>query len=459
MTLREKLEYGCGSTADSMYYAFVGSFLMFFLTTVAGIAPAVAGAIIAIGSVWNALFNPILGFLSDRVRTSHGRRRPLMMAASFPLALFTVLLFSNLPLPSGVKTVYYGLMLILFWSSFSSFLVPYLALGVSYTTDYQERTTLRLYASLFNMLGSIVCMVMPNMLVDYLTGRGMSTSLAWTVVGGCISFLSTLTIWITVYASRTKDLPCQKTDIPQPPISLRAILREYASLIALPPLRWMIVASVMSLITYTMIMSDLIYLLTFNLGYNRTEVSLFLMLRAVYGLLMIPLVGIIARKIDKRQTLILFFAIALLGMLLVATGGLQNLMGTFFYVFLAAICTCVYWQLIPSMYYDICDYDQLQNQKDRQGTILSFQGLVEALSIGVGNLLLGFVLGQRGFDGNSPVQTPLAQDWILRAGTLLPSLFLLVAGFAIWRYPINRKSHAAIQAALAERSSKEPFDI
>ncbi len=58
-TVKEKLIYGSASIADSVCYGFVGTFGMFFLTTVAGIDPAPAGTIVAIGTIWNAIFTPI----------------------------------------------------------------------------------------------------------------------------------------------------------------------------------------------------------------------------------------------------------------------------------------------------------------------------------------------------------------------------------------------------------------
>ena len=75
LSVREKLGYGTASVGDSIAYSAIGTYLMFFLTTVAGVDPAVSGVISAIGAVWNALINPIWGFLSDQVRTKMGKRR------------------------------------------------------------------------------------------------------------------------------------------------------------------------------------------------------------------------------------------------------------------------------------------------------------------------------------------------------------------------------------------------
>ena len=63
---RTKLGYALGGTGDAIAYDFIGSFLLFFLTDLAGISPAIAGTIIGIAVLWDAITDPVLGMLSDR---------------------------------------------------------------------------------------------------------------------------------------------------------------------------------------------------------------------------------------------------------------------------------------------------------------------------------------------------------------------------------------------------------
>ena len=133
------------STGDALAYTMIGSFLMFFLTAIAGIKPFTAGTILAAGAVWNAFINPIVGFLSDKIRSRFGRRRPMILFFSVPLALSMFLAFTDLPLPATPKAFYYGFVLMLLWTSYTGFFVPYLALGAGYTRNYKERTVLRLH--------------------------------------------------------------------------------------------------------------------------------------------------------------------------------------------------------------------------------------------------------------------------------------------------------------------------
>ena len=179
-TFGEKIGYGFASLGDAAGYGFIGTFLLFFLTTIAGISPAIAGSVAAIGSLWNALWNPIMGYLADKVYTRYGRRRPVMFAFAIPLVAASFLLFTNVDVPMVFKPIYYGVLVVLFWTCYSGFFIPYMALGADYTSDYDDRAMLRLVASAFNMVGTMFSMVMPTLIVDIFQNFGMSPSEAWS---------------------------------------------------------------------------------------------------------------------------------------------------------------------------------------------------------------------------------------------------------------------------------------
>ena len=80
---KTKLLYGVAGIGDSALYSLMGNFALFFFTTVAGIDPAVAGAIVAIGAVWDVVSGSFVGYISDKTRSSMGRRKPFLLAATF----------------------------------------------------------------------------------------------------------------------------------------------------------------------------------------------------------------------------------------------------------------------------------------------------------------------------------------------------------------------------------------
>lgn len=443
-TVGEKIGYGIASLGDAVGFGLVGTFLMFFLTNVASVPPAIAGTVTIIGTVWNALFNPVIGYCADKVRTRFGRRRPVILFFSIPLSATMFLLFTNVDIPMAIKPVYYAVMLILFWTCFTGFFVPYSALGAAYTSDYNDRTILRLFASFFNSTGNVFAMIAPTILVDIFCKSGMMLDEAWSVTGGILGIITTASIIITVAVSGKKDPPCGKTENdgePTKKFNFFRILGEYVSLIKLKPVKYLVFAGLFALVAYAMVVSNTVYFLTYNMGLSPSEISACMLIRALLGAVLIPIVGKLIIAFDKRETLIGFILLGSAGMLITRFTDLPGGIVPVIYMISATICTATYWQIIPSAFYDVCEYDKITTGKKREAIIISFQGFIEAIAVGAGGQLLGVVLQIAGFDGNSAVQSESALLWIENSATVLPLIFYGAAIIALYKYPITKKSY------------------
>lgn len=441
-TFGEKIGYGFASLGDAAGYGFIGTFLLFFLTTIAGISPAIAGSIAAIGSVWNAVWNPIMGYLADKVYTKYGRRRPVMLAFAVPLAAAAFLLFTNVSIPLAVKPVYYGCLVVLFWTCYSGFFIPYMALGADYTSDYEDRAMLRLVASAFNMVGTMFSMVMPTLIVDVFQNFGMTPSEAWSSTGLLIGVIAGISIIVTVVASKEKDPPCKapvRTHGQKLSTAIGTMFKEYVSVAKLKPVKYLVAASLFSLIAYAMLLSDMVYIFTYNKGLTAGDISICMLIRTLLSTAFIPLVGKIIIATDKRETLIGAYILGAIGMIIVRMTDLQGWIGIGVYVLCIVLCTSIYWQIMPGIFYDVCEYDKITNGKNRTATIVSFQGLVEALAAGIGGQILGLILEYAGFNGETQTQTEFAQMWIENCGTVVPIIFLMIGAVALYKYPITKK--------------------
>lgn len=478
-TLREKIGYSFASLGDASAFGLVGVFLMFFLTTVAGISPGIAGTIAAIGSIWNAAVNPVIGYFADRVHTRFGKRRPVIFAFSIPLLASMALLFTNVELPDAIKPVYYGFFVMLYWTSYTGFFVPYLALGADYTTDYDDRTVLRLFSSFFNMVGSMFSMVMPTLIVEFLERMGMDLDRAWSMTGLMLGILAFVSIIVTVIASKKKDPPCraplqseqgavcrkhteglEEAAPTQERLPFRRELANmfhvYLSVARLKPMGPLIAASLLSLIGYTFLMSDMVYLFTYNMGLSAGAISGCLLARTLLATAFIPIVGKLIFMSDRRGTLIGCYVFGSIGLCLIRFADFSQGIQLPLYLFFATTCTSIYWQIMPGIFYDICEYDRIENGQARSATILSFQGLLEAAAMGIGGQLLGLILEMAGFDGDAAVQSDTALVWIENAGTVLPVIFLLAAAAALYKYPLNRKAYNALMEKDRIRAEDAP---
>jgi len=92
--LRTKFLFSIGEAAIGIKNASLGQFLLFFYADVIKLAPALVGAAIAISRLWDAVTDPVMGYVSDTTQTRWGRRRPFVIGAAVPLGLAYFLLFT-----------------------------------------------------------------------------------------------------------------------------------------------------------------------------------------------------------------------------------------------------------------------------------------------------------------------------------------------------------------------------
>ena len=91
--LRTLAGYGVGDFGLNIYWNTLSIWLVFWYTTIVGIEPGVAGTIFFIGMIWDAISDPVVASVAERVRTRHGTYRPFLLYGSFGLAACFVLLF------------------------------------------------------------------------------------------------------------------------------------------------------------------------------------------------------------------------------------------------------------------------------------------------------------------------------------------------------------------------------
>lgn len=456
LTFKSKIGYASAALGDAASYSLINMFLLFFLTTVAGIEPAAAGTITIVGALWNTLINPIAGYISDNSATKWGRRRPFMFIMAIPIAASVFMLFTAVGVVPEIKPLYYGAILMIFWTAYTTFFVPYLALGAEYTQDYNERTELRTYASLFNMLGNLIGMVLPSIFVDFLCKLGLSQAGAWSVTGALIGVFSMISIIITANAAKTKDLPCASKDVPPlPRLQLSKIFGEYWQVLKLKPIQYLLFTSLFALVSYSVFSAALVYYFTYNHGLSASAVSGMFLYRTGVCMVLIFITKRLSAATDKRTVMLWVFAVGAVSVTIEKFIGVHGLVQLLIFVFFVALSTSIYWQLMPAIIYDVCEYDELETGKKRQGAIVSLQGLVEALATGIGTQILGIVLQMGGFDGEAAVQTETALEWVETSVTVLPAIFLVLAFISLYKYPITKKRFEEIQRELQRRKKNE----
>jgi len=154
-----KLLYGFGSVAFGIKDSGFTAFLLFFYSQVLGLSATAVGLAIAIAIVADALFDPIIGEISDNWRARLGRRHPFMYGAAIPVALFYFLLW-NPPHWSGQALFLYLVVVAILVRFFiATYEIPSSALAPELSPDYNQRTSLLAYRWLFGLLAAGIMLI------------------------------------------------------------------------------------------------------------------------------------------------------------------------------------------------------------------------------------------------------------------------------------------------------------
>jgi GPH family glycoside/pentoside/hexuronide:cation symporter len=168
-----KLIYGVGDVGNAVVNSAIQFFLMIFYTDAALIAPALASSALLVGKIWDAVNDPLFGWLSDRTTSRFGKRRVYMIFGALPLAVAIALLWC-VPrgLPDAGTFAWIALTFILFDTVWTLTNVPYYALTAELTDDYDERASL----TAFRMVLGVPAYIVGAALTPATAGSASSTA-------------------------------------------------------------------------------------------------------------------------------------------------------------------------------------------------------------------------------------------------------------------------------------------
>jgi len=196
LSMKNIFSYAVGDLYGGGAFFIIGALFLVFLTDVAKISPALAGTIILIGKVWDAITDPTMGYISDNTRSKHGRRRVYFLIGILPIFLSWFLLWSSFGFSSNIaKFIYYLLVYLLFNTVFTLVMVPYNSMPAEMTSQYKERSKLITFRMLFSQGGMLLGAVLPLTIVNFFSGN---LSLGYMVMATVFGLIFALP-WIFVY--------------------------------------------------------------------------------------------------------------------------------------------------------------------------------------------------------------------------------------------------------------------
>ena len=190
------LNYSFGSASEACGYSIINAYFMLYLTTVLKIDSGIAGTIVALTLISEAVSAIIIGGASDRSTSPKGRRRPYIIISSIVLSLCLVISFTAFDFPDTVKIIYYTFFGIVMRGAFSAYYTTYVAFGAEILTDYDQRTRMRSICKLFSTAGNLIGYVLPLWIVGLLTRLNYSEAAGWSVAAMLVALITFFTAFI-----------------------------------------------------------------------------------------------------------------------------------------------------------------------------------------------------------------------------------------------------------------------
>lgn len=450
--LAVKLTYGVGELAAAVPASLSAFFVLYFFTAVAGLSPALAGSVILFGRFWDAVNDPMVGWLSDRTVSPLGRRYPWMLAGVIPLAICTVLLWTVPPLASQWSLFAYYVVLSLFaFLAYTAVQLPYTALAAELSDDYDERTTLIGFKAAFSIGGSILGLLLAQIVFSRVSQPQQQYQLLGELSGG----IAIIMIVICVVGTYRRYWQVQGEHPRLAPANAsRSLLGELGSVFRNAAFRKILGLYLCGWMGLQLTAAMLPYFVDTWMGLPETHFAQ--MALAVQGtaIAMLFVWNRVAKWSGKRTVFLLgvpLAVIALAGLVTVQPSQLGMMYGL---GVLAGIGVSTLYMVPFAMMPDVVDLDELNTGLRREGLYFSAVVFLQKLGLAVALFISGQMLSWTGFSPHATTQSA-ATLWTIRLliGPL-PALLLLSSLWFAAQYPITRERHQQILAALQERRQR-----
>lgn len=198
-----KLRFGVGALGKDLCYAMISTYLMIYLTDTVGLAPFFVGNLFLVARVWDAVNDPMMGFVVDNTRTRWGKFRPWILIGTLINAVILVLLFRGPELEGFALYAYYSVMYILWGMTYTVMDIPYWSMLPSMSSTKEERDSMSVIPRIFASSAWLLVGAFGLALIDRLGGGNEAKGYAFTSVVVAVVFVAT--ILVTVIFARDRS--------------------------------------------------------------------------------------------------------------------------------------------------------------------------------------------------------------------------------------------------------------
>jgi GPH family glycoside/pentoside/hexuronide:cation symporter len=437
-----KFSYGIGDIGNNLFIVTTGMYLLFFLTNVLGVNPALAGTMLLFPKLWDVISDPIMGAISDVTRSRFGRRRVYLLYGAVPFGLcFFVLFIAPGSQTEFANALQVSLLFALGCTAFTVVNVPYASMVPEMSDDYNERLSITSFRMSFASIGALLAGGL-TMVIVTAGGGGAAGFRNMGIIFGIAIVVSCL--WCFIGTRNAPSLPPHK-EMPPMKEQIKITAKNY-------PFMMLMSSYFLQALAIGVMMAGFIYYVKYAMALPETAMNIAFPIFMITGVIFIPIWLAVGKRLGKIKSYYIGLALFTLMMGSLFFTGAEMLWLFYGQIFLAGVGFSSF-QLFPfSMLPDTVEYDQMQSGLRREGIFSGMWSAGQKIAYSVGPPIVGFALALSGFvrEGVQPESLVTGVRVIF---CLFPAAMILLSFIPFRKYPLTEEEFEKVKAKIAERSN------
>jgi len=438
LSVGTKLGFGAADLGGNLFFTAMGFWSLNYLTDTVAVPAAAAGIAVMVGKLWDAVTDPMMGFVSDRTRSRWGRRRPYLLFGSVPLFLAMWFFFTNPGISDPfMVAVWAAFALCLLNTAYTIVNIPYSSLTPELTSDYHERSSLNGYRFGFAVVGTILGAVAVLPIADAFGG---DRSKGFSAVGAVLGFVMMASALVTFASVREPDHSKEPRPTEKFFPTFLAVFRNKPYVIVL-------LTYALNLTSLAFVQGILVYYFKYlykNEGMTTAAMAILLLVAMVC----IPISVLVSKRIGKKRTY--QFSLLVLALSCLSIFALGHVLGMGFFlgamVFAGIGLGFGYvapWAMVP----DAIEVDAIRTGNRKEGAFYGMWTFTSKVGSSLAIFLTGAILSLAKYAPNSADQAPSTILAIRMLVGPVPAAIFIGALALIEFYPIDEKAYAAALAS------------
>lgn len=457
--LGQKIAFGLGMLANQMFPAMIGIFTVVLVEKL-GFSGLLLGLTYFIPKFYDALFDLIMGYVSDNTKSKWGRRRQYVLAGAIILGISFALMW-QLYVENGVTYNFWYFLIIslIFYSGLTIFSIPYVAMGYEMSDDFHERTNIMATSQLIGQLAWVVAPWFWVLMADQ------------TLFSSSDVAVRTLSIYVAIGCTVLAAIPAffipSKSTLNEnySPIDLKGILGSFGEIkeglkasIEIKPFRKICIATFLIFNAFQTTAGFSYFIIKYYLFKgNEDGFGLWPTLFGSVGAIIttvavIPVVARMSKIMGKKKAFLVSQGISIVGYVLLYLLFVPGKP----YLFLFALPFFSFgigslFTLMMSMTSDVIDIDELNTGKRREGSLGAIYWWMVKFGTAVAGLLSGLILSLVAFQSNAATQTDETMFWLRIFFVGIPIIGTLTAIWAMKDYDVDETKALEVRDQINKR--------